>query len=818
MDKHFRFSAILLAISFSMLSFTTSISASERKINMNQLWKFYHGCIANAEQPSFNDSGWRVLDIPHDWSVEPLPVQREGITIGPFSRMSIGGPDTGQTVGGEGWYRKELILQPGDTDKILSLYFEGAYNQTEVWINGQKACFNAYGYIPFRIDINKYCNAPGIPNTIAVKVINEGLNSRWYAGSGIYRHVWLIKTDKVHLDEWDTFVDASKVEGRKATVNLHTILHNAHKEEVVSHLNVRILSPQGAEVYSATQQVNIAGEGNTPLSLSFEIKKPELWSVDSPHLYTAHISVRSDKEESDQITVPFGIRTIEFNAKEGFLLNGKPLKLRGGCLHHDNGLLGAVALDRAEERKVELMKANGFNAVRCSHNLPSEYFLQACDKLGLLVIDEVFDQWQQAKRPQDYHQYFDEWSEHDMTTMLRRDRNHPSIIMWSIGNEIAERADEPTGEVIAKKLIATIEKYDTTRPSTAAVNAFWDRRHFSWEKDSERAFRNLDVSGYNYQWKEYENDHARFPERVMYGSESVPKEAAQNWNLIDKNPYLIGDFVWTAIDYLGEAGLAHTLELAPGEHSPQFMGWPWYNAWCGDIDLCGDKKPQSYYRDILWNRRDISLAVQPPVADGKREDINYWGWKNELLSWNWKGMEGKTMTVHVYSRSPKVRLYLNNRLIGEKETTPDTYTASFEVPYEPGELKACNVKGKKETASASLNTAGNPASIRLTADRSKIKADKNDLAYVKIEVLDKDGRVIPDCEIPLEIKSGGKGSVIASGNGSADDMRSFRSLTPKTFRGKAIVIVQPDTQEGNIHLTVSAKGLPEANISIETYE
>ena len=404
-----------------------------------------------------------------------------------------------------------------------------------------------------------------------------------------------------------------------------------------------------------------------------------------------------------------------------------------------------------------------------------------------------------------------------MTTMIRRDRNHPSIIMWSIGNEIAERADEPTGDVIAKKLIATIEKYDTTRPSTAAVDAFWYRTQFSWEKDSERAFRNLDVSGYNYQWKEYEKDHSRFPEQVMYGSESVPKEAAQNWNLIDKKPYLIGDFVWTAIDYLGEAGLAHTLELAPGEHSPQFMGWPWYNAWCGDIDLCGDKKPQSYYRDILWNRRDISLAVQPPVTDGKREDINYWGWKNELLSWNWKEMEGKVMTVHVYSRSPKVRLYLNNRLIGEQETTPDTYTASFEIPYEPGQLKACIVKGKKETASAELNTTGSPASIRLTADRSKIKADKNDLSYVKIEVLDKDGRVIPDCDIPLEIKSSGKGSVIASGNGSADEMRSFRSLTPKAFRGKAIAIVQPDMQAGNIHLTVSAKGLPEANITIETY-
>ena len=809
-------------LSFLMLCFTTGSLATERKVSMNANWKFYHGPIANAEQPSFNDSRWRVVDLPHDWSVEPLPVQREGITSGPFSRLSIGGPDTGQTVGGEGWYRKEFTLPAEDADKDLTLYFEGAYNQSEVWINGQKVCFNAYGYMPFRINITPYCHAPGTPNTIAVKIINEGLNSRWYAGSGIYRHVWLIKTAKVHLDEWDTFVDASRLEGRKAIVNVHTIVHNSAQKEKSGKLNIRILSPKGDEIYSTTKEVHIEKNASLPLSFSLDVQKPLLWSVDSPDLYTAYLAVSTDngtqpQQESDAIIFSFGIRTLAFNAQEGFLLNGKPLKLKGGCLHHDNGLLGAVAIDRAEERKVELMKANGYNAVRCSHNLPSEHFLRTCDRLGLLVIDEVFDQWQQPKRPQDYHQYFDEWSERDMATMVRRDRNHPSIIMWSIGNEIPERADVPNGEVIAQKLIATIEKYDTSRFTTAGVNAFWDRRQFTWEKDSERAFQNLDVAGYNYQWNKYEEDHARFPERIMYGSESVPKEAAQNWNLIDKHPFLIGDFVWTAVDYLGEAGLAHTLELAPGEHSPQFMGWPWYNAWCGDIDFCGDKKPQSYYRDILWNRRDISLAVQPPVAEGKREDINYWGWKNELLSWNWPGMEGKTMTVHVYSRCPKVRLYLNNQLIDEKTTSPDTYTASFEVAYKPGQLRAVCMKGKKETASAELRTAGSPASIRLTADRTHIRADKNDLSYVKIEVLDKEGNLVPDSNLPIEIKASGKGSVIAAGNASADDMKSFRSLQPKVFRGKAIAIVQPDTEKGTIQLTVTSAGLPEANLSIETH-
>lgn len=817
------FSGSAWILSFFMLSIATVGFASERKVNMNANWKFHRGCMANAEQPAFNDSQWKVIDLPHDWSVEPVPVQREGITLGPFSRLSIGGADTGQTVGGEGWYRKEFTLLPEDAGKNLSLYFEGAYNQSEVWINGQKVCFTPYGYMPFRINITPFCKAPGTPNTVAVKVINEGLNSRWYAGSGIYRHVWLIKTAKVHLDEWDTFIDASKLEGKKAIVNIHTLVHNSALKEKSGKLHIRILSPTRAEVCSTIKEVAVQKDSSQPLSFALDVPKPMLWSVDTPNLYTAYLSVSTDggetnTQERDEIAIPFGIRTIEFNAREGFLLNGKPLKLKGGCLHHDNGLLGAVAIDRAEERKVELMKANGFNAVRCAHNLPSEYFLQACDRLGLLVIDEVFDQWQQAKRPQDYHQYFDEWSEHDMATMVRRDRNHPSIILWSIGNEIAERADDPTGVDIAKKLIATIEQYDTTRFTTAGVNAFWDRRQFTWEKDSERAFRHLDVAGYNYQWTKYEEDHAGFPERVMYGSESVPKEAAQNWNLIDKHPYLIGDFVWTAVDYLGEAGLAHTLELAPGERSPQFMGWPWYNAWCGDIDFCGDKKPQSYYRDILWNRRDISLAVQPPVAEGKKEDINYWGWKNELLSWNWQGMEGQTMTVHVYSRSPKVRLYLNDRLIGEKATSADSYTASFEVGYEPGLLKAVNVKGKKETASAELRTAGSPASVRLTADRSEIRADKNDLSYVKIEVVDAEGNVVPDCSLPVEIKQSGAGRVLAAGNASADDMASFRSLQPKVFRGKAIAIVQPDTETGVISLTVSAKGLPEATISIKTHQ
>lgn len=803
----------------ALFLFGSAVSASDRKVLFDKGWRFHLGSVANAEQPEYNDESWRLLNLPHDWSVEPAPIQRPGITIGPFSKMTeggVGGADVGQTLGGEGWYRKEFTIEKEDADKLFNLYFEGVCNQSEIWINGKKAHYNPYGYTSYKIDITDYCNAPGIPNTIAVKAVNTGENSRWYSGSGIFRHVWLMKTNKLHLDEWDTFVDASELKGKDAVIKFSTIIYNNEQPGSTGKLNIKLFSPSGKMVFEDTQDQTFLKE--TPVSKSFILNKPELWSVDNPVLYTAEISVSSDGEIDDKISIPFGIRTIEASAEKGFLLNGKSIKLKGACIHHDNGLLGAAAIDRAEERKVELLKANGYNAVRCAHNQVSEHFLHACDRLGILVIHETFDQWQEAKRKDDYHQFFDEWSEKDIIASVRRDRNHPSIIMWSIGNEIAQRADS-AGTIIAKNLVKAIQKYDTTRFSTMGANDFWDRRHmnFKWEKDMYRAFENIDIAGYNYVWWQYENDHAAYPNRIMYGSESYPKDAALNWNLVEKHPYLIGDFVWTAIDYLGEAGLGHTSELREGEHDPQFMGWPWYNAWCGDIDFCGDKKPQSYYRDIVWRESEISLAIRPPVAQGKKEVVNGWGWTDELLSWNWEGREGQPMRVNVYSRSPKVRLYLNDKLIGEKETGKEDYTATFEVPYQSGTLRAVSVDKNKETASKELKTTGKPTAIRLTADRNRIKADENNLAYVKIEIIDDNGLVVPDSDLKVEIQSEGNGHIISSGNAAYSDMESFRSLTPSTFRGKAIAILQPNESVGEIILTASAPDLGECSIVIETF-
>lgn len=825
MKKYKHFSLLLAALfacSAATFGSCPSAPASEgRKVCFDDNWKFHRGCLANAEQPDFDDSQWRTLSLPHDWSMDPAPVQKEGITIGPFSKYNeggAGGADIGQTLGGEGWYRKTFTLTPADKDKEITLYIEGASNQSEVYLNGRKLNFNPYGYTSYRVDLTDFCHPAGEPNKLAIRTLNVGENSRWYAGSGLYRHVWLLKTDRVHLDEWDTFARLTELKKQKATIRLTSYVHNKHNEPKEATLRLVLSAPDGKTVATDEKSLTLSPNDSTLADFSLVVNKARLWSPDSPELYTARLVVISDSE-ADSLRIPFGIRTLAFSAQEGFLLNGKSIKLRGGCLHHDNGLLGAAAIDRAEVRKVELMKANGFNAVRCSHNQVSEAFLNACDSLGLLVIHETFDQWQQPKRANDYHQYFDEWSSHDLALSVRRDRNHPSIIMWSIGNEIAQRADQPEGDEIAKRLVQTIRQLDDTRFTTAGVNDFWDRRNFSWDKDSYRAFQNIDVAGYNYMWHKFESDHAAYPARVMYGSESYPKETGLIWNMVEKHPYIIGDFVWTAIDYLGEAGLAHTLELAQGEGNPQFMGWPWYNAWCGDIDLCGNKKPQSYYRDVVWRLRDITMAVRPPLQPGKQEVVNGWGWTRELLSWNWNGLEGQSMRVNVYSRAPKVRLYLNGTVVGEADTNPENFTATFLVPYAPGELKAVNLEKGKEKSAFTLKTAGKPVAIRLTADRNRIKADHSDLSFVQIELIDAAGRVVPDADQVVTLRCEGAGHIAASGNAAPADMKSFRSLTPSTFRGRAIAIVQPNAEaaKGSITLTVSAEGLGEQTLSIETF-
>lgn len=872
-------------IAIFTLSFLSLLPAvAQRKASLDTGWKFHRGDVVNAEVAEFDDTKWRTLTVPHDFSMEPAfdpSDERQRWTgwsdmqVGPFSRLSVGNWDTGQTVGGTGWYRKTFIL-PIQGNATLDTYlsqtnvnirFDGVYNQAEVWVNGVKAAVNVYGYMPFVVNLNKILsdaknrrvnNEPVV--TVAVKALNEGLNSRWYAGSGIFRHVWLETTEKLHLDEWDTYVDGSELmnKGKDANVKVFAKVFNEDTRSAMTQFCVDILDAAGNTVAHEEKEFTVSANNTAGADVAVElpVKTPRLWSVEDPYRYTAKVYVCKSGEEKDALYIPFGIRTLHFSAEEGFLLNGKPTKLRGGCVHHDNGLLGTAAIDRAEVRKVELLKAQGYNAVRCSHNLPSEAFLNACDSLGMLVIDEVFDQWEEPKRSNDYSQYFTRDHMKDMALMVRRDRNHPSIIMWSIGNEEAQRCD-PRGKEIALELNLAANGQDHTRPTTMAVCSFWDRPGLTWENDSPRAFDNIEVGGYNYEWKHYEADHDSFPDRIMYGSESVPNEMAQNWNLVNQHPYIIGDFVWTAIDYIGEAGLGHTHERSDNQWI-QLLSWPWFNAWCGDLDLIGDKKPQSYYRDVLWNRSTLAMAVRPSVPDGEREVVGMWGWTAEENHWNWSTPNSQlsivnsqlsipnylpielrpenyqtaniagnmkhnvnahrsdSLRVNVYSREPRVRLLINDSIMGEKDTDPETYTATFTVAYEPGSLKAMTVPQAKKAKVDSLEfvTALQPARLTLKADRDVIAASHNDLSYIQIGVEDEEGHLCPTAEIPIEITVYGDAQVVA-GTGHPYDMHSFRSLHPTTFRGKALAIVQPLGKPGEVTLVVKAKGLEEAQITIE---
>lgn len=789
-----------------------------RKTCIDRDWKFFYGDGHSVIADASCADAWRSIDLPHDWSVETEAAQKAGGTvIGPFSTNSVGKYQTGHTVGGEGWYKKDLLLTADDLKNChFTLYFEGAYNQAEVYLNGRKMYLNHYGYSSFRFDVTDAIKEGH--NALVVRVTNEGNNTRWYAGSGIYRHVWLIRTPLLHIDEWDTYVQPTGDE-----VQVQTGVYNNSTKAKSGIVQVDIKDATGNIVASTSGvKIKLKAGKSKQISMPLVLKDAQKWSPDTPYLYSAVIRMTDTKtKQTDELVKHFGVRTLEFSAERGFLLNGEETLLRGGCVHHDNGLLGAAAYDHAEDRKLSLMKAQGYNAVRCSHNIPSEHFLDACDSLGIMVIDEAFDQWLRAKNKEDYHRYFEEFCEQDLSVMLRRDRNHPSIIMWSIGNEIPGRI-EPAGVRAAERLRETVRKYDTTRPVTAAICG-WDEgdewnaavsNDERWSKQDNNAFKSLDVGGYNYLFFLYERDHGTHPDRVMFGAESYPKQASENWNMVERLPYVVGDFVWTAIDYLGEAGIGSASYRKEGEQS-MFQDWTWYNGWCGDIDLIGQKKPQSYYRDVVWHRTPITMGVERPAPEGTHQSVSWWGWQLEQQCWTYPDLaEDAPMIVNAYSRSPKVRLYLNDELVGEKETS-DTFRANFTVGYRKGRLRAVEFDGTSEGASFELTTTGQPAAIRLVSDRQTLNANGTDIVYVTIELIDNEGHVIiNDNSTIINISATGNGTLLASGNASPADMESFRSATPKLYNGRALAILKANDTEGSIILTVQCEGFPDSSVSI----
>ncbi|MCL2351513.1 MAG: DUF4982 domain-containing protein [Firmicutes bacterium] len=742
-------------------------------------------------------------DLPHDYSI----LRKRD----PECRA---GRDGGFFPCGIAEYKKTLYAPEDWLGKAVMLEFDGVYMNATVRVNHNIAAAHPYGYTGFRCDIAPFLRY-GKNNGIAVNVNNDALpNSRWYSGSGVYRHVWLLTGEKAYVYPEGVYITTPN----NSAVSVETTVGSDAARAVV--VRSTVIRADGLEAASADVSV-IAGKGQTRANQTIQLSDPVLWSLENPYLYTLRTEIFADGDLTDTVETKFGVRTVRADAENGFRLNGVPMKLKGGCVHHDCGILGSAAFDRAEERKVELLKQSGFNAVRTAHNPPSPAFLDACDRLGMIVMDEAFDCWREQKLPYDYHLYFADWWKRDMAAMIMRDRNHPSIAFWSTGNEIIERDGRSGGAALAKELADYARGLDGTRLITNAVCGLWgsemnrEGADDPWAELTRDFIAPLDVAGYNYLPDRYVKDGKLFPNRVIVGTETVPKEAFEYWELVEQNPRVIGDFVWTALDYLGEAGIGR-VEYGGGsaQHSlPD--AYPWNQAWCGDIDVCGFKRPQSYYRDFVWGVGTRPyIGVHDPKNYGAAAERSYWGWWDVTECWTWDGFEGKPIKIEVYSGGDEVELALNGASLGRKPAGKAAkYLAEFETVYTPGELTAITYENGAETFRAAVKTAGRPASIRLTPDRAVL--DKfDDLSFVTVEVLDADGNPASQASTQMYLTVSGAGVLQAAGNNDPRNEDMYVGAAHRAHRGKAMAVVRAKGK-GEITLCAAAEGIRAAEAVIE---
>ena len=636
-------------------------------------------------------------------------------------------------------------------------------------------------------------------NEVLVKVDNsQQPNCRWYSGSGIYRHVWLETMPALHIAEHGVYVTTPEVSAKKAQVKVEVSVSNESQ------------TVRNAVVVVDGKQLTVAlavGETKT-VSTILTVNNPSLWSPDSPTLNNLGVELKEKGKTLDNQTVKYGIRSFTFDAKNGFMLNGKKVLINGACVHHDDGVLGARAFDDAEIRKVREMKKAGFNLIRTSHNPTTRAFLDACDSIGMLVIDEAFDGWRTQKNPYDYSTVIDSCFRQDIHAMVLRDRNHPSVISWSIGNEVIERKDIRV-VYTARQMKAAILEKDATRPVTEALCA-WDR---DWEIYDPHA-EVLDVVGYNYMIFKHADDHKREPKRVIWQTESYPRDAFKNWAVVNDFPYVVGDIVWTGLDYLGESGIGRTYYKGEREGESWIAGGQpeWHGAPCGDVDITGWRKPISHYREMLWNKdTPLYMAVKEPEGYHGEIKLTMWSVWPTYESWTWNGWEGKPVEVEVYTHQPEVNLYLNNQLIGTKKVSRDTeFKAVFTVPYQAGTLRS-EAGGK----SVILKTAGKPARIRLTPDHTVMAADGQSLTFVVAEVVDKDGTPVPEAAIPCEATVKGAGKLLAFASADLKDVEPYTSPRTKTWKGRAMLVVRSTQKKGIVSVSIKSE-LPTATLSLKT--
>ena len=798
----------------------------ERVLDDN--WKFFLGDDAKASGSSFDDSKWQPVTLPHDWSI-----------AGPSEATNGMGGQGGFFPAGLGWYRYQLEAPADWKGKSVFLEFEGVYQHAEIFLNGTSLTTHPYGYTSFIVDLSKALK-PGEKNVLAVKVDNSvHKNCRWYSGSGIYRHVRLFVAEPVHLVPYGIFVTVSKADASAASVSVKAEVINAGSAADKVTVKNSLFGPDGKLIASfPPAQIALASLATGEIKVDAAVNNPPLWSPENPQLSKVVTQLFLGDKLVDEVTTPIGIRHLAWSADKGMTINGKTYKLNGGCIHHDNGVLGACAFDRAEERKIELLKAAGFNAIRTAHNPPSPALLDACDRLGMLVMDEAFDCWVQGKNKYDYSTIFREWWQRDLDSMVRRDRNHPSVVLWSIGNEIPGTGTAMAGE-FGPKLADRVRWNDPTRPVTHGILS-WPYPSAKVEpgapapqptpdpkvqekiKNYELNWNSLDIVGTNYSLVNHVKIHAENPTRILVGTESAPPVGMSKETR--ENSFVIGDFVWSAQDYLGEVGVGRSFYLGePGE--PPFQAkngmpvmhgsdslFPWRGANCGNLDLLGFQKAACHRRNVYWGTEKLSLSVKEPLPEGKTLKVVGWGWWPTFESWTWPGCEGKTLTAEIHSGYEKVRLYLNDKLIAEKGGN----SVQIDLPYEPGVLKLVGVQNDKEVESRILETVGAPTALKLSPDRSLIKADGQDLSFVTVEAVDAKGRRDPNANHEVRFTLGGPGLIAGLGNANLKSTEAYVGTKCHLYRGRALVVIRTTRQAGSLILTAKSEGLAGATATIET--
>ena len=808
-----------LLILFVALAAVTFRAEAREKINFDKGWRFILADSAQMSLAMYDDSAWRMLNVPHDWAIE-----------GDFSASAPSGNSGGALPGGVGWYRKSFEVAAADKGKLFYIDFDGVYMNAKVWINGQLLGQRPYGYSSFRFDLTPHLKF-GARNVVAVRVDNSDQpNSRWYSGCGIYRHVWLVKTEKIHVAHWGTHVVA---EGNKVSVSV-SIDNNTTSQQTVVVRN-KIISPAGVQVASASKKLSLNPSAKSIRSLSqLKVSRPQIWSCETPYIYKVVTTIEQNGKVVDTYETPTGFRTFKFDAEKGFSLNGKSMKINGVCQHHDLGCLGAAVNEDALYRQLRILKEMGTNAVRCSHNPPAPELLAMCDTMGLIVMDESFDMWRRRKTKNDYARFFDQWAERDLTDLVLRDRNHPSILMWSIGNEVLEQwssADADTlsaeqanlilnaghdastlshgtemsvNSLLCKNLCEIIRRLDNTRPITAGCNEPDPKNHL---------FKSgaLDIIGFNYHHQWVKDVPKNFPGKPFIFSESVsalqtrgfymmPSDSVykapiewwlpyqdpsfqcsaydnmhaswsstheETWDVVKHNDFVGGQFIWTGFDYIGE---------------PTPYGFPARSSYFGIVDLAGFPKDSYYMYQSEWTDKQV-LHLFP--------------------HWNW--LEGQHIDLWCYyNNADEVELFINGRSQGVKAKKDDhEYHLMWRVKFEPGEVKAVARKNGKVVAEKTIRTSGAPAQLRMTSDRIRFGNNPNgdNLAFITVEVIDKDGNLCPraDDQVFFEVEGG---RIVGVDNGNPISMERFKDTKRKAFNGKCLVVVATDGGD----VTVRAKG------------